>query len=100
MTRVIQEVARRAEAAKAAVLASPRAPRSLIAQRLGISRGQLAYYLSGKLKAYTSPYWARTFYACAAALAFDQLPQAVRELRVLAMEIENHERWAREPEKK
>ena|ERR1700679_4119440 len=92
MTRNLQEVAARAEAVKAAILASPRAPRTVIADRLGISRGQVNYYLSGKLKAYSAPFWARTFYAIAANLAFGQLLQAAREMKILAMEIENHER--------
>lgn len=92
MTRNIEEVAARAEAVKAACLASPRVPHSILAKKMGLSRGQVTYYLSGKLKVYTSPFWARTFYAIAANLAYGQLPQAVRELRVLAMEIENHER--------
>jgi len=93
MTRRIHEVPARAEAAKAAVLASPKTPKKVIAAALGISVGQLKFYISGRFKPYPSPYWARTFYACAANLAFNQLPQAVRELRILALEIENHERW-------
>jgi hypothetical protein len=88
MTRRIEEVAKRAEVAKAARIAMPRVPKRQLAASLGISIGQLNHYLSGRMKAYAVPAWSRRFYTAAFSLAYGDTVGAAHEFRRLADELQ------------
>lgn len=92
MTRRLNEVINRAEVAKAAVLALPKMPKASLAKSLGISRGQLTYYLSGRFKPYVPPEWARTLFLASASLNFGDLSKAAEGFRNLAKQLEDFER--------
>ena len=83
MTRRLDEVVARAAAARALALANPTAPRAHLAAALGVSRGQLRHYLSGRMKGYDRPPWGDLFYSAAGKLAFADHAGAADDLSAL-----------------
>lgn len=82
-------VARRMQIARSAIMARPGLDKTRLAKKLGVSRGQLNYYLSGRIKSFVNlPPWAERLYAGCAALGYNDPATAAKIFRELAGELE------------
>jgi hypothetical protein len=87
--RTAAEVFKRIQVVRAALMVLPDMPKNELAERLGISRGQLYHYLSGNLKCdVTLPKWSADFFHAAYFLAQSDHKSAADAFRKLAEQLD------------
>lgn len=81
-------VAVRAAVVKAAMMANPQLDKTTLAKRIGLTRGMLNHYISGRFSKMEIQEWGEVFFAAACALAYKDFKGAADKFRQLADQLD------------